>query len=215
VLLDAPKRVARSAFMQIDQSTRESLELTRSAVGAVAGSLLGESTAASPPGAGDCSPSDVSAPLTEKDEIDRRLAMAVWFHGDQLRRERTRTALKAIPDIARALGRLTAGRGSPRDLAQLRDGLSAADALRRELEASPTCRRCSCNCCPSSAVIMLLIDKLAAALVSSPPLDASKGGYIADDYDPQLDSLRLASSDGRGRSRRSKRDIASRPGSRR
>ncbi len=47
------------------------------------------------------------------------------------------SALKAMPDFARALARLTAGRGSPRDLAVLRDGLSAAAALRQELGGEP------------------------------------------------------------------------------
>ena len=42
-----------------------------------------------------------------------------------------------MPDFARALARLAAGRGSPRDLALLRDGLAAAEALKRELEAEP------------------------------------------------------------------------------
>ena len=35
--------------------------------------------------------------------------------------------LNAAPDIARALARLVLGRGGPRDLAAIRDGLAAAD----------------------------------------------------------------------------------------
>ena len=42
-----------------------------------------------------------------------------------------------------------------------------------------------------------LTDKLGAALVDSPPLDASKGGYIAEGYDAALDALRNVGSDGR------------------
>ena len=42
-----------------------------------------------------------------------------------------------------------------------------------------------------------MIDKLASALVASPPIDSSKGGYIADGYDPALDALRDAASNGR------------------
>ena len=42
-----------------------------------------------------------------------------------------------------------------------------------------------------------LIARLAAALVDSPPLDAAKGGFIAAGFDPQLDALREASSNGR------------------
>jgi DNA mismatch repair protein MutS len=39
--------------------------------------------------------------------------------------------------------------------------------------------------------------RLSAALVDSPPLDSSKGGYIAQGHDEKLDSLRGASSDAR------------------
>src|SRR4029453_5804824 len=42
-----------------------------------------------------------------------------------------------------------------------------------------------------------IVGRLSSALVASPPLDASKGGYIAQGYDPELDALRSASSDGR------------------
>ena len=35
-----------------------------------------------------------------------------------------------------------------------------------------------------------LTDKLALAIVDSPPLDSSKGGYIAEGYDAALDALR-------------------------
>ncbi|HET8534064.1 MAG TPA: DNA mismatch repair protein MutS, partial [Sphingomicrobium sp.] len=119
VLLDVPRRVARTAFMQVDSATRESLELTRSAAGSVAGSLLGEIDRCVTAGGRRLLASDISAPLTDKGEIERRLTLVAWFHEDQLRRDRTRAALKALPDIARALARLTSGRGGPRDLAQL------------------------------------------------------------------------------------------------
>ena len=42
-----------------------------------------------------------------------------------------------------------------------------------------------------------LTDRLGLALVEEPPIDAAKGGYIAEGYDPALDALRAASSDGR------------------
>jgi DNA mismatch repair protein MutS len=41
------------------------------------------------------------------------------------------------------------------------------------------------------------VDQLVRALVESPPIDASKGGYIAEGYDAALDALRDAASNGR------------------
>ena len=197
VLLDAPRRVARAAFMQIDSATRESLELTRSISGSVAGSLLGEIDRCVTAGGKRLLAADLSAPLTDRVAIERRLGVVAWFHHDQLRRNRTRSALKALPDIARALARLTAGRGGPRDLAQLRDGLAAAEALKRELDSESDRPALLDAVLPKLGGHSALVEKLSAALIQSPPLDASKGGYIAEGYDEQLDSLRSASSDGR------------------
>jgi DNA mismatch repair protein MutS len=183
--------------MQIDLATRESLELTRSAGGGVAGSLLGEIDRCVSAGGRRRLASDISAPLTDKAEIERRLALVAWFHDDQLRRDRTRAALKALPDIARALGRLTSGRGGPRDLAQLRDGLAAARALKDDLESSTERAPLLDHLLPNLGGHAALVDGLRGALVESPPLDSSKGGYIAESYDEALDSLRAAASDGR------------------
>ena len=108
-----------------------------------------------------------------------------------------REALKAMPDIGRALGRLIAGRGSPRDLALLRDGLQASAAMKAELEAEPDRPDLLAALLPDLGGHAALTDRLAAAIVASPPLDASKGGYIAEGYDAALDALRVASSDGR------------------
>ena len=42
ILLDAPRRIGRATYMAIDPASRDSLELTRSVSGGIAGSLLGE-----------------------------------------------------------------------------------------------------------------------------------------------------------------------------
>src|SRR5690606_36830246 len=108
-----------------------------SANGALAGNLLGEiDRCATAPGRSLLA-DDLSAPLLDRQAIEARLALVQFFHDDQLRREHVREALKAMPDCGRALGRLVAGRGCPRDLAQLRDGLAAAAALSSELVAMP------------------------------------------------------------------------------
>jgi len=197
ILLDAPRRVSRSAHMAIDTATRESLELCRSVSGTVAGSLLGEiDRCQSAPGRRLLA-ADISAPLTEKTEIERRLALVGWLHEDGVRRERIRSSLKALPDFARALARLTAGRGSPRDLSVIRDGLSAAEALKKELGDQPDRPPLLDALLPRLTGHEALVETLGRALVESPPIDASKGGYIAEGYDPALDELRSAASDGR------------------
>jgi DNA mismatch repair protein MutS len=197
ILLDAPKRIARSGFLQIDTATRESLELVRSASGTPAGSLLAEIDRCSTAGGRRLLAEDLSAPLTHKAAIEQRLALVAWFHDDQLRRERVRASLKALPDLARALARLTAGRGGPRDLAQLRDGLRGAAQLRADIEGEDGRPALLEALLPSLGGHDPLVATLSAALVASPPLDSSKGGYVAEGYDERLDQLRSESSDGR------------------
>src|SRR5437868_7813108 len=137
VLLDAPRRIARASHMAIDAASRDSLELTRSITGTVAGSLLGEIDRCQTAGGRRLLAEDIAAPLTQRRAIEQRLALVAWLHEDAIRRDRVRAALKAMPDFARALARLAAGRGSPRDLASLRDGFGAAAELKRELEVEP------------------------------------------------------------------------------
>ena len=197
ILLDAPRRVSRTAHMAIDSATRESLELCRSVSGNVAGSLLGEIDRCQTAAGRRLLAGDISAPLTDKAGIEQRLALVAWLHEDALRRERTRSALKAMPDFARALARLTAGRGSPRDLAILRDGLAAAEELGKDLAREADRPRLLESLLPKLTGHDDLVNELRRALVESPPIDASKGGYVAAGYDASLDTLRSAASDGR------------------
>src|ERR1700758_91513 len=72
--------------------------------------------------------------------IARRLDAVTAFVADVAAREDIRTVLRSAPDMSRALARLSVGRGGPRDLASLRDGILAADHaldLLAQLDAPP------------------------------------------------------------------------------
>ncbi|QIK79977.1 DNA mismatch repair protein MutS [Sphingomonas piscis] len=197
LLLEAPRRVQRSDHMMIDAASRDSLELCRSATGQVGGSLLGEIDRCRTAIGRRLLASDLSAPLTDSWRIERRLELVGWFADDAILRERVTAALKSMPDFPRALGRLVAGRGGPRDLALIRDGLAAAAGLHEQLGARAAPPRLLEDLLPKLVGHASLIETLRLALVDSPPLEAAKGGYIAEGYDAELDSLRSASSDGR------------------
>ena len=197
ILLDAPRRIARSSHMAIDAATRDSLELTRSVAGTASGSLLAEIDRCQTAGARRLLAEDISAPLTDRATIEGRLALVGWFHEDPIRRERARQTLRAMPDFGRALARLAAGRGGPRDLALLRDGLAAASALQGQLESEVDRPSLLEQLLPRLGGHDALLERLSRALVASPPIDASKGGYIAEGYDSNLDALRNTASNGR------------------
>jgi len=130
-----PPRIAEAReAMAIDQATRESLELTQTTSGQRKGSLL-DAVDRTVTGAGArLLAADISAPLMDRGAIEARLDLVSLFHDEPSLRESVRAALRALPDIGRALGRIAAGRGSPRDLGQLRDGLDGAWRLGERLE---------------------------------------------------------------------------------
>ena len=195
--LQPPRIAAIAQHMAIDAATRESLELTQTAAGARKGSLL-DCIDRSVTGAGArLLAEDIAAPLMDRAAIDARLDLVGLFHDDSALRQRTREALKALSDIGRALGRLAAGRGSPRDLGQLRDGLEAARALGEKLGRIDQPPALLATLLPALGGHGALTDLLSRALVPAPPIDASAGGYIAEGYDAALDDLRATGGDGR------------------
>ncbi len=195
--LQSPRLSRAAETMAIDAATRESLELTQTASGQRKGSLL-DAIDRTVTGAGArLLAADVGAPLLDRARIEARLDLVAHCHDSSGFREHLRSTLRTLPDIGRALGRLAAGRGGPRDLGQLRDGLDGAwllaERLGKEAAAPPLLRELT----PQLAGHGALIDLLKRALVPAPPIEASDGGYIAEGYDAALDDLRDAGTGGR------------------
>jgi len=183
--------------MAMDEATRTSLEILTAQNGARAGSLVAEIDRCSTGAGARLLAEDLSAPLADVAAIEARLALVRFVHEDPLLRADLRTALRALPDIARALGRVVAGRGSPRDLGQLRDGLAGAVTLRERLERVSDRPTLLEELLPRLRGHGALVDLLARALVASPPTERGQGGYIAEGYDASLDELRAISGSAR------------------
>lgn len=195
--LAPPLRKTSGGHVAIDAATRESLEIVATMAGARAGSLLG-SVDRTVTGAGArLLAQDLSAPLMDATTIEARLGLVHFLHDDAMLRDALRAALRALPDIGRALGRLAMGRGSPRDLGALRDGLGEARLLRERLGRLADRPLLLAQLLPALDGHGALVDMLSRALVPSPPTETANGGYIADGYDAALDELRRMAGDGR------------------
>ncbi|MCW1382050.1 DNA mismatch repair protein MutS [Novosphingobium sp. KCTC 2891] len=191
--------VAREAHghMAMDEATRASLEILSSTLGARKGSLF-EAVDRCVTGAGArLLAEDLSAPLTDLGGIRSRLELVSWLHDDPLLRGDVRAILRAAPDVGRALGRVVAGRGSPRDLGQLRDGLSEARRLREVLAERGDRPALADALLPALGGHGALVDLYARALVPAPPTERAQGGFIAEGYDAALDELRRAAGNSR------------------
>ena len=123
--LAPPRRAGEADVMAIDPATRASLEIERSLSGGREGSLLAAiDRTVTAPGARLLA-SRLARPLLDPDRIETRLDAIDWLRARRDLRRRLREILKGQGDMARALSRLALGRGGPRDLGGLRDGLAA------------------------------------------------------------------------------------------
>jgi len=195
--LQPPERRRLGDHMMIDAATRESLELTQASGGGRKGSLL-DAVDRTVTGAGArLLAADIGAPLTDRRRIEERLDLVALFERDGALRDSVRSRLKALPDVGRALGRLVARRGSPRDLGMLRDGLNEARDLHDRLQRVAERPALLDALLPQLTGHGALTDLLGRALVPAPPIDTAQGGYIAEGYDAALDDLRSQGGEGR------------------
>ena len=189
--LALPRREARGATLEIDAATRANLELTRTLGGARDGSLLAAVDRTATPAGARLLAERLAAPLTDAVAIDRRLDAVAFLIDDARLRETLRAELRGAPDFARALSRLALGRGGPRDLAALRDGISAAAAIGAKLADTVGLPSELAALAPElAAPPRALAQKLAAALAQDLPLDKRDGGFVAAGYDAALDETR-------------------------
>jgi len=191
--LAPPAVQAPGAVMDIDAQTRRNLELTQSMAGGRRGSLL-EVIDRTRTGAGARLVAQLlAAPLTHADDINRRLDVVDWLGTQSVVADAVEARLGGCPDIERALARLTLGRGGPRDLAAIRDGLGRAMALgedlaRAEAEAPPP--SLARDWCRELGDHRSLVNLLSRALGADLPLLARDGGFVAKGFDAALDETR-------------------------
>lgn len=196
-LLLPPVARASDAGMAMDEATRASLEILEASNGGRSGSLIAVIDRCSTGAGSRLLAEDLAAPLTDKAAIETRLALVQFWHERPIERARLRDALRALPDLGRALGRVVAGRGSPRDLGQLRDGLAEAQRLHTWLSGAPDRPWLLDEVLGALTGHGAMTDHFARALVQNPPTERSNGGFIAEGFDASLDELRAAAGNAR------------------
>ena len=194
-LLRPPVREAEARTLQIDAATRRNLELTHAMSGGRSGSLLATIDRTVTAGGARLLERRLSSPSRVLDVIQDRLD-AVAFGLEQGRiADDLRTALRKVPDLDRALSRLSLGRGGPRDLAGIRNALEQAEVIALNLpDALPNLLAISAQDLGGHEELLDLLDQ---ALIAEPPLLARDGGFIAEGYDAELDDCRRLRDEGR------------------
>jgi len=194
VKLAAPKIESENGQMGLDAATRANLELTRTLAGQRQGSLLAVLDKTLTAAGGRVLAARLNAPLTDKAAIDARLqGVAQLLAAPDLRAD-MRDALRAAPDLVRALSRLSMQRGGPRDVQAISGALAAAKNLYAlllsaqlpdgELAAQVEILKAG------HAPLGQLQTTLEAALDAQVPLLAREGGFVAAGYHSGLDAAR-------------------------
>ncbi|UFZ08469.1 DNA mismatch repair protein MutS [Bradyrhizobium ontarionense] len=189
--LAPPAREATGSTMAIDPATRANLELTRTLAGERRGSLLDAIDCTVTSAGSRLLAQRLAAPLTEAAQIGRRLDAVATFVADGAAREDIRSILRGAPDMTRAMARLSVGRGGPRDLAALRDGILAADQAMARLSALDQPPQEVASVMTALArPARALADEFARALDEQLPLIKRDGGFVRAGYDATLDETR-------------------------
>jgi DNA mismatch repair protein MutS len=182
--------------MEIDASTRRSLELTQTIrTASREGSLLEvidqTQTAMGARRLGQW----LQSPLIDIEQIRERLGMVDCLVGNTKLRNALREALRDVYDLERLLARVATGRCSPRDLQQVGRSLMQIpriQAIVGELDIPrAVALRHSLDPCDS------LCSRLRLALQEECPLVSKAGGFIRPGYDARLDEFRSLATGGK------------------
>ena len=130
----------------------------------------------------------IALPLTDISQIEKRLDAVTALRDHHDIREATREMLKGIGDLERIASRIAAFKISPREINQLRTALAALPELQNQLGKIDVelihIIRDQINPCEE------LITRIKKQLNPDAPAVVSKGGVIAEGFDPELDDLR-------------------------
>jgi DNA mismatch repair protein MutS len=179
----------RGTSLLIDETTRRSLELTRTQrEGHRDGSLISILDETCTPMGARLLADWLSNPLTDRLAIDRRLdAVAELVHDDRFCRD-VREQLKGAYDLQRLAARMATLRATPRDVGALARTLALLPSLKARLAGR------SSDLLKTLDVRLELCSEvraeIEASLAEELPLSTSEGGIIREGFHPPLDELR-------------------------
>ncbi len=180
-----------SAFCELDSQTRRNLELTetlrdKEKRGSLLWVLDHTKTAMG---------ARMLQPLKNKVEIEKRLDAVSELLQHIVDREELREYLNPVYDLERLLTRVSYRTANPRDLLALRNSLSAIPGIKSILESfdSALIKEVNEGIDSLSDINKLLTD----AIDDEAPVSVHDGGIIRLGFNPDVDELRLAQTDGK------------------
>ncbi len=202
--IEKPTKLHENNVIEIDGATRRSLELTESLSGDKASCLFGVIDRTITGAGGRLLNNRVANPLLDIREINNRLDIIEFFMENNGVRDEFRELLRACPDIERAVSRISLGRGGPRDLAAVAQGLDVVPRVKNLLANFSQVQGAQMikDMPPAIKEVLErlgyhndLVENLKNALDEDLPLLARDGGFIRDGYYPPLDEIKHLKND--------------------
>ncbi len=189
--LKGPKVFARRDFLMVDQVSLRSLEVDRTLKsGGTEGSLLSVMK--------DCKTAMgkrmlrqwLCYPLAEKGGIEQRQRVVGALVEDQFFLGELRETLGQVQDVGRIVGRMSVGRGNPRDLVSLAMSSGRAQDLVRILDERDAVAGYCVRMKELAEELVKFGMAVMAKCVDAPPAHMREGGLIRDGVDQELDEYR-------------------------
>ena len=165
--------------MSLDNATLKNLEILLSSEGTRKNALVGVLDNCSTKGGSRLLSDRLTKPLMDKDILQERYNAIIYFIEQYNVTEILKENFKKLPDLARILGRIQAGRGTPADLGAVRETVTIIYDVLRQINIEnrtdlpkilQKAFETLCNDFPSYHLIL-------AALTDQPPVTLKFGGF--------------------------------------
>ena len=204
VQLSNLKHNSTSNYLIIDPATRASLEIDRNQRGHKGGSLLSVVDRTVTGAGARLLKQRLNSPLVDSCEINKRLDSVGFFIKKDELLLKLRTELKKMGDMARSVGRLGLGRGSPKDILTLSQGLMLCQEIENFFHDVTDLKKIDnvfnavkkLKISNNSELFRFAVDASEAFLPDA-PLNLRQGGFIATGWSSELDELKILRSDSR------------------
>ncbi len=178
-----------SDYMILDHSTKRNLEITFSMNdGGREGSLISILDKTQTAMGGRLLKKWISAPLRDLDPIKKRHdSVDELLKNKKVRKELTEN-LNEIGDLERLISRICTSRATPREVVAVKSSLKKIPATKELLDQLKisTLKNISEQLDPLENIV----EKIATAIIDSPPAAINEGGIIRNGFSPELDELR-------------------------
>ena len=187
---------AAGKYMLLDSSTRRNLELTETMrEKKKRGSLLWVLDRTATAMGARRLHQMIEQPLVDREMIEQRLDAVDKLCGSTVDRDEIREYLQPVYDLERLMTRVSYGSANPRDLIALRGSLKMFAPIRQVLQDFDGGLLAQLR--DDMVDFDEIVDLLEKSIEDEPPLQVREGGIIRTGFDPDIDMLREAKTQGR------------------